>query len=183
MRHGAMDRRQRLKALGLDRVLILDRGNVELALPPGWTVERDPAGHLACKDPTDSCKLEVSYLVCPPLPPDVPPLTERLRQSLEGEADPSTCSPAVAFRRGPVEFAWMDYVFDSDDTERGERRQAHGRLLLAANDWFHAVLTFSYWTDDAAWAVPIWERIVETIDLGNGVPLETPKDHWSLRDP
>jgi len=41
-----MDRRQRLKALGLDRVLILDRGNVELALPPGWTVERDPAGHL-----------------------------------------------------------------------------------------------------------------------------------------
>jgi hypothetical protein len=31
--------------------------------------------------------------------------------------------------------------------------------------------------------VPIWERIVETIDLGNGVPLETPKDHWSLRDP
>jgi hypothetical protein len=33
-----MDRRQRLKALGLERVLILDRGNVELALPPGWTV-------------------------------------------------------------------------------------------------------------------------------------------------
>ena len=177
-----MDRRQRLKALGLERVLILDRGNVELALPPGWTVERDPAGHLACKDPTDSCKLEVSYLTLPPLLPSAPPLAERLWLALGGEADPSTCSPAVTFRRGPVEFAWTDYVFESADTERGERREAHGRLLLVANEWFHAVLTFSYWTDDAAWAVPIWERIVETVDLGNGVPLETPKDHWSLKD-
>lgn len=178
-----MDRRQRIKGLGLERVLILDRGNVELALPRGWAVEPDPDGHLACKDPTDSCKLEVSYLALPPLLPSTPPLAERLRLALDGVADPSTCSPAVTFRRGPVDFAWMDYVFEADDTERGERRQAHGRLLIVANDWFHAVLTFSYWTDDAAWAVPIWERIVETIDLGNGVPLETPKDHWSLRDP
>ena len=178
-----MDRRQRLKALGLERVLILDRGNAELGLPPGWTVERDPAGHLACKDPTDSCKLEVSYLTVPPLLPSAPPLAERLRLALGEVDDPSTCSPAVTFRRGPVDFAWTDYVFESADTERGERREAHGRLLLVANEWFHAVLTFSYWTDDAAWAVPIWERIVETVDLGNGVPLETPKDHWSLRDP
>ena len=29
----------------------------------------------------------------------------------------------------------------------------------------------------------VWERIVETIDLGDDVPLETPEDHWSLRDP
>jgi len=63
-----------------------------------------------------------------------------------------------------------------------ERREARGRLLLAANPWFQAVFTFSYWTDDTAWAVPIWERIVETIELGDGVPLETPQDHWSLRD-
>src|SRR5881296_537857 len=93
------------------------RADRRAGVAAGRTVEPDPAGHLACKDPTDSRKLEVSYLACPPLPPDVPPLTERLRQSLEGEADPSTCSPAVAFRRGPVEFAWMDYVFDSDDPE------------------------------------------------------------------
>ena len=47
-----MSRRERLKALDLDRVLIIDHGNIELALPRGWTVARDPQGHLACKDPT-----------------------------------------------------------------------------------------------------------------------------------
>ena len=178
-----MSRRARLKDLNLDRVLILDRGNVELALPRGWTVAPDPQGHLACTDPTDSCKLEVSYFALPPLSPDAPSMVERVRSSLKGVADSSTCSAVVAFRRGRVEFAWTDYVFASDDTERGERREAHGRLLLAGNPWFQAVFTFSYWTDDTAWAVPIWERIVETIELGDGVPLETPRDHWSLRDP
>ena len=147
-----MNRRERLKALELERVLIIDRGNVELALPRGWTVAPDPQGHLACKDPTDSCKLEVSYFTLPPLLPSAPSMVERIRLSLEGVADPSTCSPVVAFRRGRAEFAWTDYVFMSDDTERGERREAHGRLLLAANPWFQ------------------------------GVPLETPRDHWSLRD-
>jgi hypothetical protein len=77
-----MSRRERLKALDLDRVLVLDRGNVELALPRGWTVAPDPQGHLACKDPTDSCKLEVSYFALPPLPPDKPSMVERVRSGL-----------------------------------------------------------------------------------------------------
>jgi|ERR687891_1598575 hypothetical protein len=178
-----MSRRGRLQALDLERVLIVDRGNVELALPRGWTVAPDPQGHLACKDPTDSCKLEVSYFALPALPPDAPSMVERVLASLEGVADPSTYSAPVAFRRGDAEFAWTDYVFTSDDTKGGRPREAHGRLLLASNRWFQAVLTFSYWTDDTAWAVPIWERIVETIELGDGVPLETPRDHWSLQDP
>jgi hypothetical protein len=177
-----MGRRARLKTLDLERVLILDRGNVEVALPRGWTVRPDPEGHLACVDPTDSCKLEVSYFPLPPLDADAPSMAERVRSSLEGAPDPSTRAPVVAFRRGDAEFAWTDYAFTSDDTERDERREAHGRLLLAGNQWFQAVFTFSYWTDDAAWAVPVWERIVQTIELGDGVPLETPRDHWSLRD-
>ena len=178
-----MTRRERLKALDLERVLIVDRGNLELALPRGWTVAPDPQGHLTCKDPTDSCALEVSCFALPALPPDAPSMVERVRSALQGVADPSTCSPAVAFQRGRVEFAWTDYVFTSEDTKGGEPREAHGRLLLAANPWFQAVLTFSYWTDDAGWAVPLWERIAETLELGDGVPLETPRDHWSLRDP
>ena len=41
IRHAAVNRRERLKALGLERVLVIDRGNLELALPAGWAVERD----------------------------------------------------------------------------------------------------------------------------------------------
>ena len=94
----------------------------------------------------------MSYFALALLLPSAPLMVERVRLSLEGVADPSTRSPVVAFRRGRAEFAWADYAFTSDDTERGERREAHGRLLLAANPWFQ------------------------------GVPLETPRDHWSLRD-
>lgn len=178
-----LSRRARLKALDLERVLILDRGNVELALPRGWTVTPDPEGHLTCKDPTDSCKIEISCFALPPLPPGAPSMAERVRASLAGVADPSTCSAVVTVRRGCAEMAWTEYAFTSEDTERGERRQARARLLLAGNAWVQAVFTFSYWMDDAAWAVPVWERIAETIELGDGVPLETPRDHWSLRDP
>lgn len=88
---GPGTRRERLKALGLDRVLVLHRGNVELALPRGQTVTSAPSG-----------------------------------------------------------------------AERGRAEMA--------------------WTDDAIWAVPVWERTAETIELGDGVPRETPRDRWSLRD-
>src|SRR3990167_7350133 len=121
-----MNRRERLRALELDRVLILDRGNVELAVPRGWTVAPAPQGHLACKDPTDSCKLEVSYFALAPLLPSAPAMVERVRLSLEGVADP-TCSPVVAFRRGRAEFAWTDYVSSSATACRWRPRETTGR--------------------------------------------------------
>ncbi len=160
--------RRRLPAILINAGLVL--GGLVTAVPLLWMVSASfmPSGQ--------------ANELPPPLLPSAPSMVERVRLSLEGVADPSTCSPMVAFRRGRAEFAWTDYVFTSEDTERGERREAHGRLLLAANPWFQAIFTFSYWTDDTAWAVPIWERIVETIELGDGVPLETPRDHWSLRD-
>ena len=53
--------------------------------------------------------------------------------------------------------------------------------MIASNDLFQALLTYYYWADDTAWAVRAWEAIVETLRFGDGIPLETPKDHWSLR--
>lgn len=31
--------------------------------------------------------------------------------------------------------------------------------------------------------LPAWERIIATLCLGFGEQLESPRDHWSLRDP
>jgi len=43
------------------------------------------------------------------------------------------------------------------------------------------LLTFYCWADDAAWAVPAWERVVATLALGDGRQLASPAEHWALR--
>ncbi|MFQ5830449.1 MAG: hypothetical protein ACE5JD_15025 [Candidatus Methylomirabilia bacterium] len=177
-----MKRIQRLRARGIEKILILDRGNVELGVPKGWSVESDPEGFVKLKDPTESCMLELSYLRLPPPLPSIPPLRERLRLALEDTAEAAGYSPIVLSERPGIRLAWAEYVYDCDDTDRGERRKTRGRWLLAANDTFQALLTYCYWADDARWAAPVWEKIVETLELGNGIPLESPKDHWSLRE-
>lgn len=177
-----MSRRKAFRTRGLERVVIFDRGNVEFGLPRGWTAEPQAEGYMKCKDPTDSVLLEVSYLRLPPLEPGELPVAERLRYALAGDPQATGHGPITTFRRGDVEFAWAGYAYECDDTERGEPRAALGRWMIAANSLFQALLTYYCWTDDAAWAIPAWERIVETIDLGDGIPLETPQDHWSMRE-
>lgn len=177
-----MNPRKAFKARGLERVVIFDRGNVEFGLPRGWTAEPQTEGYMTCKDATDSVLLEVSYLRLPSLDPREFPVAERLRFVMAEDPDAGKHTGIATLRRDDTEFAWADYAYECDDTERGQRRPAHGRWMIASNDLFQALLTYYYWTDDAPWAVRTWDTIVETIRLGNGVPLETPKDHWSMRD-
>ena len=177
-----MSRRKALAARGLERVAIIDRGNVEFALPRGWTAEPQTEGYMKCKDATDAVLLEVSYLRLPSLDAREFPVAERLRLVMAEDSNAAQHTQIVRFRRGDAEFAWADYAYECDDTQRGERRPAHGRWMIASNDLFQALLTYYYWADDTAWAVRAWEAIVETLRFGDGIPLETPKDHWSLRD-
>jgi len=175
-------RTHELKARGIDKILILDRGNVELGVPTGWSVKPDPEGLLKLKDSTDSYLLEVSYLQLPPLLPSAPPLEERLRLVLNDTPEAAGHSPIVVSERRGTRLAWAEYTYQCEDPDRGEQRQARGRWLLAANEIFQALLTYYYWADEADGAIAAWEKIVETLRLGTGIPLENPKDHWSLRE-
>jgi len=160
-----------------EKVLILDRGNLELAYPRDWTVKPDPAGFMKLEDGGEDCLLEVSYMRLPPLSPDAPTVEGRLREVLPVQA------PITLVDRGDLRLAWADYPYEADDTERGERRKARGRWLIAENGRFQALTTFYYWADDAARFLPAWERIMATLRLGFGEQLKSPRDHWSLRDP
>lgn len=173
------------QARASEKILVLDRGNVELGFPRDWSVEPNPEGFIKLEDPTNSCMIEVSYLTLPQLPPGappLPPLPELLRHILMDAPGADAATPIVTSERGGLRLAWADYLYECDDTERGERRQAHGRWLLASNGLFQVLTTYYYWTDDTSWAVPAWDRMIETLRLGDGVPLESPKDHWALRD-
>ncbi len=160
-----------------EKILILDRGNVELAIPRDWTVKPDPEGFMKIQDPVPDFLLEISYLRLPALPPDAPDVAGRLRAVLPQPA------PITAVDRGDLRLAWADYGYEADDTEKGRRRMARGRWLIADNGRFQVLATYYYWADEAARAIPPWERIVATIRLGFGEQLSDPREHWSLRDP
>ena len=165
-----------------EKIVILDRGNVELAIPRDWSVKPDPEGYMKFEDPTEECLLEVSYLRLPNLAPEAPTVEERLRFALR-EDPRSREAPITSFVRGETSLSWTDYLYESEDPKRGTRRTARGRWLIASNGRFQVLMTFYYWKDDAAWALRSWERIVQTLSLGDGSQLTSPFEHWSLRPP
>jgi hypothetical protein len=163
-----------------EKILILDRGNVELAFPKKWAVKLEPGGHMSLTDPSDSAKLEVSYLPFA-IPKGVgPTLSELLREVLERMPD-GEMPEIVSLDRGDLWLAWADRPHECDDTERGERRNAHTRTLIASNGRFYVIVTFAYWHDDLAWAVPAWERMIATLHLGDGTQLRSAFEHWSMK--
>ena len=160
-----------------EKILILNRGDAEVAIPRSWTVKPDPAGFVKIEDSSENCLLELSCMRLPPLSADAPTAAGRLGAVLPEKAE------IIAEDRGDLRLAWADYAYEADDTQKGLRRPARGRWLIAENGRIQALATFYYWADDAAWAVPAWERIVATLRLGFGEQLKGPHEHWSLRDP
>ena len=164
-----------------EKIIILDRGNVEFGYPGDWAVTPDPEGYITLKDSGDRARLEASCLRLPPLGRDAPSVAERLRHGLGAAPEAGPLTPIVTVEHAEMQLAWAEYRYECDDTDREERRWARGRWVVAANRHVQALLTYYYWDDDAGWAVPTWERIVQTLRLGDGVPLESPNDHWAVR--
>ena len=162
------------------KIVILDRGNVELAIPRGWTVKPDPAGFLKLEDPKEDCLLEVSYLRLPPVGPDFPPVEERLRLVMAEVKDAKGAEIRV-IDHGATRAAWSDYGYTANDDDRRTMRAARGRWLIASNALFQVLMTFYYWVDDAGWTVPDWESIVRSLRLGDGSQLSSPFEHRTLR--
>jgi hypothetical protein len=162
-----------------EKILVLDRGAVELAYPRDWTVEPDPAGHLAIEDPTDSCKLEIS---CFRIPAELAGKLPSIEVSLAAALNQGGPAREILRADRPgLEIAYVESRYETDDTERGERRRARSFTLVALNGVHQALLTFACWEDDVEWAIPAWERMIATLRLGNAPPLEDPRQHWALR--
>jgi len=161
-----------------EKIVVIDRGNVEFLYPDDWSVTRNKDGYITLSDPTESCRLEVSYTKVPPEASEVP--VERLLRQLLTQIPEAGSGPDIEMAADSNRsLAWTDYVYPSTNKRTGDPADAHGRWLLASNGLFQTLMTFYYWDEDASWAVPKWERILETLQLGDGSQLETPEGHWS----
>ena len=135
-----------------------------LSVPLEWTVAGGN-GHVKLGDAHHDVMLEISSAQIPRLPGS-PSSAVRLQTvlALSGQA-----STVIHERdRGDLEIAWAEVLHLADDPVLGTRRQrpACTRWLLALCDIGQVLATFNFWLDDAAWAVPEWERIVSTLRIG-----------------
>jgi hypothetical protein len=165
------------------RILVLDRGNVELDVPEGWTVKPGKSGSLVLSDPADQAKIEVSYWHFGPLA-EIPPVDRFLEQVASREREPPTLarSQVQAETRGNMRLATAWRSWREPDLDRGGLvREAVGWTLLAANMMFQALVTCAYWKDDEAWARPLWDRVVASILLGDGRQYRSPMEHWAMK--
>ena len=163
-----------------EKVIVLDRGNVEFLYPGDWVVGPAPQGYLVLTDPTESCRIEVSYIKVPAEAVEVP-VVELLRRLLK-QIPEAGSSPDIEERsESNRTLGWAEASYPSVDKRSGEPKEARGRWLLGSNDIFQALMTFYYWAEDASWAVPAWTRIVKTLQLGSGAQLENPEEHWSMQ--
>lgn len=164
-----------------EKVIVLDRGNVEFFYPGEWSVSRGPQGSVTLSDPTESCRLDVSYARFPagakPVAADGL-LTKLLEHVEEAEVKPEIENVKEPSRS----LAWCDYEYVTQDKRTGNPKTARGRWLVGQNELFQILMTYYYWEEDASWAVPAWTRIVETIQLGDGTQLGSPEEHWSMRE-
>lgn len=137
------------------------RDAVGFAFPPGWTrIERQGSTRLV--DPTDEFGFEVSVL-------EVPPLDAVTLLGLMLEGDPKASGATAAALPHPrLELATAEHAWREADPHRppgAPEREARCRWLVARGDGRIGFVTFTYWTDDAAVALPHWERAVASLAL------------------
>ncbi len=168
-----------------EKILVLDRGGMELIYPGQWSVHPEPTGVLALQDPNKSVRLKVLF---GRLSRDestesaLLPVDNVLRHFLDGVPETTR---NVVIQRGVQpngSMALAHYTYESKPGT-ADPPEAHARWLVARNPNFQIVLSLRYDSLDAPSATAAWERIIETLHLGDGVPLSNPDEHWSLRKP
>jgi hypothetical protein len=175
-RHAAVDETE------IARYLVLDQGVLELGLPEGWEVqtELDDSGAVVVKDAADLLRVDVISWPTG-IPKDVA-VAAFLLDVVAGQLE--LIDGPVTGERGELRYAWIEDVFQAADEDRdGKLRDAHCRWYLCTNGRVTGQLRFFYWHDDTSWARSVCQTILATVRLGSGVPLASPWEHWSLRDP
>ncbi|MGD0092707.1 MAG: hypothetical protein ABSE73_22580 [Planctomycetota bacterium] len=76
-------------------------------------------------------------------------------------------------RKGAMAIAWREMCF----VDPVGKRDARSRLCLARENCIQAMITFEFWADEAKRCTPVWDRVLETLRLGEIIadPRRGPK--------
>lgn len=143
------------------KVFVIDRGAVRFDLPGEWNVT-PKEGSCVLQTPEENCQIEITHFVTPPVDwSDLP-----LAQLLQGMDEAGGCrmadKPIVGVRHTDVEIAWSEYTY----IDPSENREAVGYTAVARGKTVHVVISFAYWPECREQFHPVWEEILNTLQLG-----------------
>ncbi len=147
------------------KIFMMDHGAVRFDIPVSWVVDPNAKSiKLYNKQPpADDCLLEVSHLPLPPMDWSGLPLPKLLEESMKGDASITQSGDILEIRRNDLEIAWRESRF----IDENEERKAISRLCMARRNRIVCIITFAYWESDAAWCIPVWDTVLETLRLGD----------------
>lgn len=164
-------------------VFVADRGALRFEIPREWTMEpsRKSVKFLDAKPPDDSISLEVSITYLAAYGRNVDwsglPLSDLLKGITDEESparpgkrkarkrkDANKVSAPLTIKMGDLELAWVETEF----IDPGEKRPAYSRIGLArdARAAIQALLTMSFWPEDADRAKAVWNDVLGTLKIG-----------------
>lgn len=154
------------------KILVLDRGAVQLEFPADWIMEPDPS-QVALRDGAtaedSTCVLAVSCLRLPPVDWSGLPLSGLLLEAVEGDdRDRIAIGPVRETTRDGLTLAWTELRV----VDPGEHREGRSRMCLARGNYLQCLITFDFWPEDEARLSPVWDGVLSSLRLG--VRVEDP---------
>lgn len=147
-------------------IFVADRGAVKFEFPEGWVVlpGEDSIKFHDRRPPDDDCTLQLSVFHLPPevdwsglpLGPLVAELIRKDSRDVLGRGE------VVSVRRPGLDLAWGEVRF----LDPNEKREAFSRTCLARAGTIQPLITFDYWAADAGRCVPVWEAVLDSMQLG-----------------
>jgi hypothetical protein len=149
------------------KILVADRGALRFEYPEKWIVEPGEEGSIRLFDgrpPNDNCRLEVSVIYLPPIDWSSLPLSQLIKDVISNNYDKDVISRGRVHqvKRPGQELAWMETAF----IDATERREAFSRLCLGRGSNIQSLITMDFWADDAERLHPVWDGVLNTLELG-----------------
>lgn len=160
-----------------EMIFVADRGAARFNYPRTWVMKFQEGGSIQFRDrpePDDDALLEISVMHLNPEAPIVwaeIPLEATLRQ-MRLNADDRDLTPGapVTIERPNLDLVWVESTF----MDPNEKRPAVDRALLAYNNFVMPFITMVFWEDQRDRFAPVWDRMLETLHVGEPVTLRGP---------
>ena len=149
------------------KIFVLGEGALRFDVPRDWVVQPNERSVRLYdrQPPDDDCRLEVSLLRHSQTDWTGLPLEQLILGVVAekpGDTVPDTLPEIRRQNRPGVELVWIEKAFI--DPELGN--PARSRIAIVRGINAHAVVTLDFWEADAGRIIPVWEEVMNSMNLG-----------------